>query len=251
MKTSKLICFLLLILSFSCKHESKEIVFKGTLSNSIEKQIYLYKVTPDGSFLIDSSEIKKGNFVFEVSGSDKAEKEALKEPAFYTLMLSPDNAFTTLARSGEKIEIKADANNLVKTYTVTGSQDAILLWQLDRALKNFIDTTDYLYSIYEANMEDDSVRMQIENEYNKLILNHTNYLKQFIADNPASLSTLIAFYQVYNKRNFFDENKNLDLLKNIYNQLIVYYPNNENVVFLGKRIKIISSKVPDENIIKK
>ena len=251
MKTNKLICFILLILLYSCKQESKEIVFKGTLSNNIKKQIYLYKVTPDGHFLIDSSEIKKGYFVFEVSGSDKIEKEALKEPAFYRLMLSPDNAFTTLSRGGEKIEIEADASNLVKTYTVAGGQDAVLLWQLDQALKNFIDTTDYLYSIYDANIEDDSVRMQIENEYNKLVFNHTNYLKRFIEDNPSSLSTLIAFYQVYNKRNFFNENENLDLLKNIYNRLIIYYPNNENVVFLGKRIKIISSEISDENIIKK
>jgi len=215
MKSNTLICFFLLILLFSCRQDSKEIIIKGTLSNSIEKQIYLYKVTPDELILIDSSEIEKGAFVFEVSGSDKSEKETLKEPAFYRLMLNPDNAFTTLARSGEKIEIKADATNLVKTYTVSGGKDAILLWKLDQALKNVIDTTDFLYSIYEANIENDSVRVQIEKEYNKLILNHTGYLKKFIADNPSSLATLIAFYQVYNKRKFLNESENLDLLKNI------------------------------------
>jgi esterase/lipase superfamily enzyme len=126
-----------------------------------------------------------------------------------------------------------------------------LLWQLDQKLKNFIDTTDLLYSIYNAYIEDDSVRLQIENRYNKLILNHSNYLKTFIADNPTSLTTLIAFYQVYNKRKFFDETENLDLLKKIYNQLQVYYPTNENVIFLKKRIELITSKINDENITKK
>ena len=251
MKKLGLVSLLLLFILLSCRQESKEIIFKGRLSNNIEKQIYLYKVTPDGNFLIDSSEIKNGNFIFEVSGSNKAEKMALKEPAFYRLMLNPDNAFTTIARSGEKIEIKADADNLVKTYTVPGSKDAVLLWQLDQQLKNFIDTTDLLYSIYNANIEDDSVRMQIENEYNKLILNHSNYLKKFIADNPSSLATLIAFYQIYNKRKFLDETENFDLLKNIYNQLLVYYPTNENVIFLKKRIELITSKINDENITKK
>jgi len=251
MKKLGFISLLLFLILFSCRQESKEVIIKGRLSNSIEKQIYLYKVTPDGNFLIDSSEIKNGNFIFEISGSNKTEKLALKEPAFYTLMLNPDNVFTTIARSGEKIEIKADADNLVKTYTITGSKDAILLWQLDQKLKNFIDTTDYLYSIYNANIEDDSVRMQIENKYNKMILNHSNYLKKFIADNPSSLTTLIAFYQVYNKRKFLNETENLDLLKNIYNHLLVYYPANENVIFLKKRIELISSQINDENITKK
>ena len=48
MKINKLVCFLLLVLLYSCQQESKEIIIKGTLLNSIEKQIYLYKITPDG-----------------------------------------------------------------------------------------------------------------------------------------------------------------------------------------------------------
>ena len=57
-----------------------------------------------------------------------------------------------------------------------------------------------------------------------------------------SLAAITAFYQEYNRRNFFDETKDLELLKKIYENLIKIYPNNEIVQFLKQRIDLVEYK---------
>lgn len=232
-------CFILLA---SCSQDGT-ITIKGTLRNESPQYIYLSKVTVDGVILLDSTEVQKGKFAFQLKARDDKEKELLSTPSFYRISFSPENAFTTLARAGEQLEIDAAADSLVKTYTIKGGHDAELIQQLDHQLKLFIDTTFFLETAANFIAHDnDSLREVIEKSYLKTVDYHINYLKQFIDNNINSLAAITAFYQVYNRREFFDESKDYELLKKIYENLIKLYPNNENVLFLKQRIDLVDYK---------
>ncbi|MDR3048061.1 MAG: hypothetical protein LBU51_10740, partial [Bacteroidales bacterium] len=58
-----------------------------------------------------------------------------------------------------------------------------------------------------------------------------------------SFTSIIAFYQTYNRRRFIDEKEHLSVLSALTTSLKKEYPLNENVLFLEKRIQIISNTV--------
>ena len=231
--------FLLIFIACGCKQGANKIIFEGILTNCHEKKIYLTKITPEEKILIDSCKLKNGHFQLKMNVRDKRE---IKQPAFYEISLHSDNAFTVIARGGEKIKIKANATQLVKDYQVTGGEDAQLMAQLDHQLKLFIDSVECLQQLYNQYRYNDSVKMFIENSYNNHIDNHTQYLKEFIQQHPYSLATITAFYQRFNRRIFLPESENLSLLNEIFNNLNDLYPDNENVITIGNRIIILKER---------
>lgn len=240
MKRSIFFVFTILVFFLvGCNSDKTRVQFTGELEENIESTISLYKVTPDGSILIDSAPIEKGKFKLR---ERKIKKEDLKNyPAFYKISLANENLILTVASPGEKIHIKANAKSLVKTYTVTGGKDAVLMHQLDYQLKLFVDSTEALQKIYEVNQYDDAVKTIIEAKYDTYIADQQQFLLNFIEKNPTSLTTLTAFYQKFNRRVFLPENENLPLLITIGNRLESQYPENENIIFVKERIKTLST----------
>ncbi len=243
MKKRIFFIFLTSIMMVGCRQGGQEIVFTGELTDSPSKQIYLSEVTPEGTLLLDSCLPENGKFRFVLREKLKELQERRQTPHFYRLSFSEENGFTTVAKNGEILNIKADGMNMVTTYTVSGSEEAQLMWQLDRQLSRFIDSTEVLQAIYENDIENDSLRSRVEEVYLILADNHTRYLLNFIASHPNSITTIPAFYQRYNRKIFFPEEENLSLLQQIYQNLVILYPDNENVQYLKKRIESIEFKL--------
>ncbi|MEG2069772.1 MAG: DUF4369 domain-containing protein [Bacteroidales bacterium] len=237
----KKLFFLLLVTFFllnACQQDQNQILIKGNLSNVTNNKLYLAVITPDGITTIDSGKIKNGHFEFKIKAHSKEEEAKLKDPVFYQLYFTPYNALTTLAKEGDVQFIQADAQNLAASYTITGSEDAKLLWELEHSLTTFIQYTDSLQKIYNFYIENDSIRTEIEASYNQIVEKHTDYLRKFIEKNNGSFASITAFYQTYNKKSFFDEEKDIPLLKYIASHLEKKYTHNENVNYLKKRIEI-------------
>lgn len=237
-KSCLFIVSVIILTLFSCNSNDQSVRFEGNLSHCPYSKIYLYKVSPEGDFLIDSSEIKNGMFTLK----DKVNKDdiSIRYPGFYKIFFSETNHLLTIANKGEKLHFIAQADSLVKTYSVTGGKDALLMYQLDRHLKQFIDSVETLYQTYEQNQYNDSLKSVIELKYNQLVSNHQIYLFNFIQKNKGSLSTLSAFYQSFNRRIFIPEEENIALLQNILSEIKKRYPMNENIPFIEKRIEMYS-----------
>ena len=231
----KLSCFLLLLLLFSCSRMNP-IRLEGELENGNGRMLYLSLLNPEGLQPLDSVVVRHNKFCFKLKGGKNETMDA-GLPVFLQLSFSPDNAFTTLARSGESINIKADANQLVSSYCVSGPEDARLMWELDSALASFVRCTDTLLQIYHYYMDVDSIRGVVEQCYNKEVENHRQYLRGFIQSHPQSFSTMIAFYQGYNNLRFFDETKDANLLRSLTDSLAKYYPNSQYVRYLQSRTR--------------
>ncbi|MBP1672453.1 MAG: hypothetical protein H6Q25_268 [Bacteroidetes bacterium] len=224
----------------SCSQKQEKIIFSGELTHVNQEKIYLYKVAPEGSFLIDSAIIKDGKFTL----TDFVDKNSEKKdyPGYYKVFLTKTNHILTIAHIGEHLHFKANADSLVKTYSVTGGLDAQLINQLDMKLKSFIDSVNNLTLIYDSNQYNDSVKEDIETMYNQYVLNHQNFLKDFIHKNGSSIATLNAFYQKFNRLTFLPEKDHVDLLKEMYRVLYAKYPDNSNVFYIKSKIDKYSTE---------
>ena len=232
----KLALCLSLLLLFSCSHKN-DIHIEGNLENGNGRVLYLSLLNADGLQAVDSMVVRRNVFKFNISPKNIERWTGSGDPVFLQLSFVTDNAMTTLARCGETVRIKADANKLVSTYRVEGQEDAILMWQLDSALASFVQYADTLLQIYQYYMDDDSARSWVEWHHNRAVEKHQQYLRNFITAHPQSFSSMIAFYQKYNNLRFFDEKEDADLLRSLTDSLAECYPNSQYVRYLQSRVR--------------
>ena len=218
----------LCVLCFGCNRHGG-VSFEGAISGAEGKYLTVSLILPEGENIADSVQIKNGHFKMTFPVEDA-------NPHFFEIRLCKDNAFTTLARKGENLMLEADASSLVRSYTISGSPDAELMQQLDRRLSLFADSAEILMEWFELDNSDDTLHAQIERAHNRITENHAAFLRQFIHDNPQSLSCLAAFYQKYNHCVFLPEKENRELLETLYDHLQKQYPDSEDVQWLGNRL---------------
>ena len=83
-----------------------------------------------------------------------------------------------------------------------------------------------------------------------MLQDHKNYLRGFIQNHPDNMASYIAFFQSYNRRNFFDIYQDLGMLKQINNNLSRVYPESEYVKAMKNMANMIESRMSaseDEN----
>lgn len=228
----------------ACTNRHTSVRISGDIQNGNTKKIVLALITSEGMELIDSANLKNGHFDFKVSSENELIKERENAPMMFQLFLTEDNSLATMAKKGEKLVITADAEDLTKTYHISGGEEAVLMHQLDSALTQFVTKSEKLYETYQKNMENDSSRAEIEAKYVKTLQNHRKYLEDFIATHPNNMASYIAFYQSYNRRNFFDMYQDLDLLKQINTNMSKVYPESEYVKTMIHVAEMVEMRMP-------
>ena len=122
------------------KADKNSFVIKGKLTNTKKDSIYLEELTSKQMIGVDSAVVsEEGEFYFKVKP---------KEIGFYILKLRKNNFITLLIDNGETVEIVADAKQLLKTYTVSGSKGSELIKELDDHLQLNYIKVDSLSKIY-------------------------------------------------------------------------------------------------------
>jgi hypothetical protein len=223
---------LLLIVAITlvgCIDRNVSVKISGDIKDGGNQMIRLALITSEGMDMIDSVNMRNGHFEFKISSEDERIKERENAPMMFQLFLSEENSLSTMAKKGERLKITADAQDLTRTYCITGGEEAVLIHQLDSSLTAFVIPTEKLYETYQNNSENDSIRSEIEAQYVKMLHNHQQYLQDFIQNHPNNMASYIAFFQSYNRRNFFDIYMDLDMLKQINSSLSKVYPESEYV----------------------
>lgn len=169
---------------------------KGTLNKSNGETIFLEQMAPDGLKKIDSVKLDaKGGFVM---------KPIIKEIGFYRLKISPKNFATLIFDAGQKVTVNGDAGDLGNTYTVEGSPDSKLFWDINKESATNYRQRDSLQKTFQAyvnmakmdSIRIDSMSKALETPYNELVKVHDKYLQDFIIKNPTSFAALAAVQQL-------------------------------------------------------
>lgn len=243
MKKISLIAGMLLLLLTACNNRNVAVTISGNLSNADNQMIRLALITADGMEFIDSTNLRNGQFEFKISSDNELIKERENAPMMFQLFLTEDNCLATMAKKGEHLKITADAKDMVRTYNISGGEEAVLIHQLDSSLTAFVIPSEKLYEEYQKTMEDDSARAEIEAQYVVMLQNHRQYLENFINMHPSNMASYIAFYQSYNRRNFFDIYHDLDVLKKINANMEKVYPESEYVKSMKNIVEMVEMQM--------
>ena len=229
----------------ACTDRNVSVKISGDIQDGGNKKIRLALITANGMDIIDSTTMHNGHFEFKLSSENELIKERENSPMMFQLFLTEENSLATMAKKGEHLKITAKADDLTRTYHVSGGEEAVLMQQLDSALTAFVIPTEKLYETYQKNVDNDSARAEIEAQYVEMLKHHRAYLQQFIDNHPNNMACYIAFYQSYNRRNFFDPYLDLDVLKRINANLSKVYPESEYVKTMTHVAEMMERRTQD------
>ncbi|HSH67503.1 MAG TPA: TlpA disulfide reductase family protein [Bacteroidia bacterium] len=195
---------------------------KGKLNNTHGETIYLQQLSPTGVKDLDTTVVDdNGEFTLTAP---------ITEVGFYRLKVTDRNFATFIFNENEKANITGDITNLSNSYTVEGSPDSKLFWELNKASLNNYGKRDSLQKTFQSlinvpqmdSIRIDSLSNAMEKPYTALINEHNTYLKNFIEQHSTSLATLAAIQQLP-VDDFEDTYKKLDeaLLKKYPNSVYV------------------------------
>ncbi len=237
-----LLFFLIVCTLFSsCHNQKTKVVIEGDLHHGGNRMIRLARIEDAGLVMLDSCYMQNGHFEFNVVARTPEEGTILALPMLYQLIVNQDNSITTMAQSNEHLSVVADADNMIRSYHVLGGEEAMLMVTLDSALTVFILQTDSLWTCYQQAMENDSLRVRVEQDYNVLVEHHTAFLRQFIQAHPSNMASYIAFYQRYNRKKFFDEEKDFELLEALTDRLSQQYPDHPYMIRMQQKVENIKN----------
>jgi len=234
---------------FSCKTEyasDDEVVIKGRFIFSRGEKLYLEQVFTDNKIIIDSTVVNEnGEFNFKVKP---------QESTFFIVKTAPHNTIMLLGEHGETIELSGDMRDLPSTYSVLGSAGSELILRLHQyTLKNYnrLDTLAEAWEQYKYSDEKMKIRDSLNLVAMEIYKEQKEYVKYFIKENKTSLASLIAIYQIFGRHNIIDEEKNIDLLEFLAENLKENYPTNSHANEIYIRTKKIKVKLTEQEKIRK
>lgn len=225
---------LLLLLSLTGCH-SKSFTVKGHIAGGEGERLWMEEITPAGTVFVDSIAIDDdGYFKYTCP---------LPYQSLYNLHTTSDNYIVLLPEQGENIVVAGEWRNLSMSYTVGGSEESLLLWDLQQQSNTsegvvgwLVDTTNHYAYLLQRGLvgeevvaakkkETDSIFRQTRQEFRE-------YLYEFIETNQGSLSTLIALYKPFNSRPLIDsrDSSSVEWYQTVANGLERVHPDNPHTL---------------------
>ncbi len=208
------------LLAFTSCSKDK-VTISGSIENADKIVLHLDEVDVYNTIPVDSVKLdKKGRFNFKMQ---------LKQPGFYQLRLTPDKVIVLFPSPGEKITINANAGKLPASVDVDGSHDTEQIAKLNLLLAEARLKLDSLAMAYE-NADDESVKVQINSEYQAVLEGHRKASIAYILTHYNSLSSVYAIYQQYFPGNYlFYKASDLQFFKILSDSLSKYHPGSRHV----------------------
>jgi peroxiredoxin len=205
-----------------------EFLIKGEIDNSAGKTLFLSEFTETGPVTVDSVVIDdKGEF--KLTGRTSY-------PKFYMLRIAPNEYFTLLIDSANVLTVKADAKDFVNSHKVSGSSDMDLVSQLIARLAITHDKIDSIGQIYQLNEGEegfDSIKAEIDAEFEKIVEAQREFSKKFVEDNVGSIASMLALSQQLVQRvSVFTLPDDFAYFEKVDSALFRLYPQSEDVLKL-------------------
>jgi peroxiredoxin len=235
---------LFLLLSFlglaACNKDQVRI--SGRISNAENMVLHLDEVDVYDTKSADSIKLKKnGKFSFTF-------KTAV--PCFYQLRLSSDKIIVLFPEPGQHINVVANANNMLSSLEIDGSNATEQITKLIRLLNEAtadLDSLDALYNVAES----DSVRERLNKEYRQVLERHRKYSITFILTHYNSLASLYALYQQYKPGSYvFYKITDMQFFKIVSDSLSKYHPDLKHVKALKAYTDNMILKYKTQSLIK-
>lgn len=186
----------LLFVACSSQTYNEGAVIKGLLSNGQNLKLSLEQLTSTQIIPVDSTISNgEGNFSFNYSP---------KEAGFYRISQSKTNYVNFIWTPGEKIMLKADAQNIAGTHIIEGSKETALLTGFNKGVGAMYLKNDSINKVLQMaqSMGNYQAMAQAQAEQQNLNAMHANYVKDFVSANPSSIASLAAVQKLSLEEDF-------------------------------------------------
>jgi thiol-disulfide isomerase/thioredoxin len=187
---------LLTIAACSNSNSENEFELTGKFTNSNGETIIFEQMAPDGLKALDTA-------IIDENGEIKI-NVAIPEKGFYRLKISDKNFATFILDTNEKVTVGGNAADFGNTYTVEGSPDSKLFWEINQASMLNYKKRDSLQKAFQTfvnisqmdSIRIDSMSNALEKPYMVLVKEHNDFLKNFVEKNTTSFAALAAIQQL-------------------------------------------------------
>ena len=239
------VLLILTALSFFGCSDKNGTTISGQLTNTNGEMVYLEELLPNTTFLLDSTIVEaSGKFSF---------KTRVPEMGFYLLKFGNDRSrvITLLTDSTEELNITGDLNQLLKTYKVEGSEGSakvadITAFSVGQSMR--IDSLSQIFQRAQGGPEFNTVKTQLDMEFQKMVESARKYTVEFIQNNPQSMACIIALYQRIGRTMVFDQSSEQDLpyFEKVSTTLNGVYPQSKHVQTLQLRVENMKAQIAQE-----
>lgn len=226
-------------------HKTNKETFQiiGTLENGAGKMVYIEELTPEGPLFLDSIKMdSKGNFTFRYK---------MPYESFYNVHVSQNDYIVLLPQNGETIRLKGDYNRFSLTYSLEGSPQSTLLWQLQEytnmgiaRLTDIVKMDDENRAKYPNANDLKEARKVTDSIFLDAFAEQQDYIMDFIQKNYGSLATMIALYKEFNNHPIIDPAKSLDWYEDVLEGLETERPNNPHTIHFHNSVEYLKHKYP-------
>lgn len=203
------------LLLFSCETKENTFSVKGEISSANEQVLYLEHRGLAGLELLDSVILKdNGQFLFK--------ETAPENPEFYQLRLG-EQVVVFAVDSLDKLDFKADGNNLYNTYRFESS---VLNEQIKKIIDMQVDTKKEISNLikqHENKEMDDATYLE---RVDSVLLIYKTYASNLILGNPSSAAAYYAVFQKIDDYLIFDpyDKKDYPMFGAVATSWNRYYP---------------------------
>ena len=231
-KCKVLILFFALIVVLSCNSGFKDKAsIEGCFSNSANTKLWLYKLLPESTSVVDSLITdNKGNFVFYIKPD---------ETGFYLIRCDSYNYITLVVGRGDKITLKGDGKNLTRTYSVSGSEESDHIREFDQFTALNQAKADSIRAVFKNSQsleEFPVIRQRLDSAY--YIIYNTEHAQtiSFLRKYPAELSSVMISSRLFGKNPIISMAGDFSTFLTIDSALGIKYPGNSQAKAFHERV---------------
>lgn len=218
-----------LIVACGCSNKAESTAsISGKIENGNGKKLVIQQLTNSEIVRKDSVDLKNdGSFEFKFNSTDAA---------YYRLWMDNNNFAFFIAEPGDKIEFKAQANNLNYTAEIKGTKNNEKLRKIGKMLQKNSLTVDSLQKLFQGANElpNAEVRQkELIGIYENIVEQERKILIQEINENPDGFY-LLSFTEKLDKDN------DIEIMQKMEASLSKKYPKNEYVKDFSNRVKELS-----------
>ncbi|TCO10873.1 TlpA disulfide reductase family protein [Natronoflexus pectinivorans] len=233
------IFLLILVVLGSCARQDRFII-EGSVTEGAGETLYLYRMDLAGDVLIDSTVIGRNDqFTFR--------QNALFEPTFFKLSLTPGRFITLLGDSTEHININASLNRFSRDYKVENSPGSEKVQMLKRRITDLRSEVDVIIENFN-NLSEPQQAEQLEAVSIRLteeIDEYKKFIGAFVMENPRSFTSYYALFLTFSDEtlvmNVLDRDDQR-LFATIATSLNLAYPDSERVRHLYNMVLSVKAE---------
>ena len=170
-----------------CGCESSKVKISGRFVGTEARKVYLEEASPLRQTIVDSTQLADdGSYRFQLNGVSAT-------PALYNVVFNNERIPLLLA-GGDRVTLSS-AGNVVRNYTVEGSEESALLRQFYQAFVSGAQSLDEIAAQFARQHLTDDERKALVKEYTAEYYRIRREQLRFIIENKASLAAVYALYQ--------------------------------------------------------